>query len=119
MFCVARTPDELSLVCEQSGDPGGLGPEHGWRCLKVESPFEFDLTGAFSPVAAPLAEADIGMFVVATRGSDYQMVKEPDPGRAVAVLSRDGYRVEGQQSRSPATDRSGSGATQVYPRYPR
>jgi hypothetical protein len=42
-FCVARTPDELSVVCEQGGIPEGVEREDGWRCFKVESPFDFDL----------------------------------------------------------------------------
>lgn len=97
-FSVTRTADELSVVCPQEGVPEGIDCEAGWRCLKVESPFEFDLTGAISSVAAPLAEADIGMFVLATRDSDYLMVKEPDLERAIEMLSRAGYRVEEQQS---------------------
>lgn len=97
-FSITRTADELSVVCPQKGIPEGIDCEAGWRCLKVESPFNFDLTGMISSIAVPLAEADIGMFVVATQDSDYLMVKEPDLERAIAVLSRAGYRVEGQQS---------------------
>ncbi len=97
-FSITRTADELSVVCPQKGVPEGIDCEAGWRCLKVESPFEFDLTGAISSVAAPLTKADIGMFVVATQDSDYLMVKEYDSERAIALLSRAGYRVEGQQS---------------------
>ena len=43
--CVARTPDDLSVVCEQSSVPGGIDREDGWRCFEVESPFDFDLSG--------------------------------------------------------------------------
>jgi hypothetical protein len=96
-FSITRTPDELSIVCPQSSVPEGTDCETGWRCLKVESPFEFDLTGAISSIAAPLAEADIGLSVVATQDSDYLMVKETDLERTVLVLSRAGHRVDRQR----------------------
>ncbi len=95
-FSITRTPDELSIVCPQTCVPEGTDCETGWRCLKVESPFEFDLTGAMSSVATPLVEADIGLFVVATQDSDYLMVKEPDLERTVLVLSRAGHQVDSQ-----------------------
>ena len=93
-FSVTRTDDELSVVCPQEGIPGGFDCEAGWRCLKVESPFEFDLTGAISSVAALLAEADILMFIIATQDSDYLMVKEYDLERTVSVVAQAGYQVD-------------------------
>ncbi len=93
-FSVARTPDELSIVCSQAGVPAGLECEVGWRCLKVESPFQFDLSGMITSIAAPLAEAGIDLFVVATQDSDYLMVKEPDLEQTILVLSQAGFRVD-------------------------
>ncbi len=95
-FSVARTPDELSIVCPQTSVPEGADCETGWRCLKVESPFEFDLSGVISSIAAPLVEAGIGLFAVATQDSDYLMVKETDLEQTVLVLSRVGHRVDRQ-----------------------
>jgi len=95
-FSITRTPDELSIVCPQTAVPDGTNCETGWRCLKVESPFEFDLAGAISSIAAPLVEADVDLFVVATQDSDYLMVKETDLERTVLVLSRAGHRVDRQ-----------------------
>ena len=91
-FSVARTDDELSVVCPQEVIPEGIDCEAGWRCLKVESPFEFDLTGAISSIAALLAEADILMFMIATQDSDYLMVKESDLERTISVVAEAGYR---------------------------
>ncbi len=96
-FAIARTPDELSIVCPQIGVPKGTDCEIGWRCLRVESPFEFDLTGVISFVAASLAEAGIGLFAVATQDSDYLMVKETDLEQTVLMLSRAGHRVDRQR----------------------
>ena len=93
-FSVARTPDELSIVCSQASVPAGVECEVGWRCLKVESPFQFDLSSMITSIAAPLAGAGIDLFVVATQDSDYLMVKEPDLEQMILVLSQAGYRVE-------------------------
>jgi uncharacterized protein len=91
LFSVTRTPDELSIVCRHTGVPVGIDCEFGWRCLKVESPFEFDLAGVISSIAAPLAETGVDMFMVVTQDSDYLMVREPDLERAIAVASQAGY----------------------------
>ncbi len=92
-FSVARTPDELSIVCEQYAVPSDVDHEGGWRCLKIESPFEFDLTGMLSSVAVPLAEEEVGMFVVATQDSDYILVRQTDLDRSISLLKQSGYRV--------------------------
>ncbi len=96
-FSVARTPDELSVVCPQTSVPKTNDCETGWRCLKIESPFEFDLSGMISSIAAPVAEADIDVFVVATQDSDYFMVRGRDLERTISMLSERGYRVELQR----------------------
>ena len=93
-FSVARTPDELSVVCEQGVVPKGIVREDGWRCLKVESPFAFDLTGVVSSMAARLAEGGTKMFVIATWDSDYLMVKQHDLDPTIATLEEAGHRVE-------------------------
>lgn len=93
-FSLARTPDELSVVCPQTSVPRTKDCEPGWRCLKVESPFEFDLSGMISSIAAPVAEADIDLFVVATQDSDYLMVRGRDLERTISMLSERAYRIE-------------------------
>ena len=95
-FCVARTPDELSVVCEQGGIPEGVEREDGWRCFKVESPFEFDLASVVSSMATQLAEEGTKMFVVATWDSDYLMVKQDDLEPTIATLEEAGHRVNKQ-----------------------
>jgi hypothetical protein len=92
-FSVARTPDELSIVGLQACIPEGVDCDLGWKCLKVESPFEFDLSGMVSTIAALIAERKIDMFIVATQDSDYIMVREHDFAQAVGAISQAGYSV--------------------------
>ena len=96
-FSISRTPDELSLVVPETSVPAGIDCESGWRCLKVESPFEFDLSGMISSIAAPVAENEIDVFVVATEDSDYLLVRERDLERTISTLSERGFRIEFQR----------------------
>jgi uncharacterized protein len=91
--CVARTRDELSVVCRGDAVPEGVRAEGGWRCLKAEGPFDFALTGILSAILAPLAAAGIPIFAFSTYDTDYIMVKADDLDRAVEALREAGHRV--------------------------
>jgi hypothetical protein len=94
---VTRTPDELSIVCSQSGVPDGVQAERGWRCLKVEGPFPLDsAVGVMSAFAAPLAEAGISIFVVDTYDTDYLFVDQARLAQALEVLTRQGHQIRTQ-----------------------
>lgn len=90
---ITRTPLELSIVCAAALVPDGVRSEKGWRCLSVAGPIAFDETGVLSSVAAPLAEAGIGIFAISTFDTDYVLV----PGRkleaALLALEAAGHRV--------------------------
>lgn len=93
--CVARTRDELSIVCAQAAVPVGVRREGGWRCLKVEGPLDFALTGIMASLAAPLAAAGIPIFVFSTFDTDYLLVKAPTLARAVEALTAAGHHIPG------------------------
>src|SRR5690348_6021230 len=65
-FSLTRTPEELSLVVSQACVPEEIVCEREWRALKIEGPLDFTLTGILVSVCAPLAEADISIFVIST-----------------------------------------------------
>lgn len=91
---ITRTADELSVVCAQSDVPADVTAERGWRCLKVEGPF--DLAGAIgvlAALAAPLADAGIGIFTVSTYDTDYLLVAETNLDRAAAALTAAGHTI--------------------------
>ncbi len=92
--CVARTRDELSVVCAAEAVPAGVRSEGGWRCLKAEGPFDFALTGILSAILAPLAAAAIPIFAFSTYDTDYIMVKAENLDRATEALRAAGHRVE-------------------------
>ena len=90
---ITRTADELSLVCLDKNIPTEVIANHGWRCLKVEGPLDLSLTGILASLAAPLAEARIGIFAISTFDTDYLLVKEQALTEAIAVLEEAGHIV--------------------------
>lgn len=90
---ITRTVDELSIVCLEDGVPQNVRCEKGWRCLKVQGPLDFSLTGVLAALTAPLAEAEIAIFALSTFDTDYLMVKESDLEAAASVLTRSGHAI--------------------------
>jgi len=91
---VTRTADELSIVCLAERVPTGVLADAGWRCLKVEGPFDLTAaTGVLASIASPLAEADISLFALATYDTDYILVHSTDLERVRAALVRAGHNV--------------------------
>jgi len=104
---ITRTSEELSVVCPEGTVPEGVRCEGGWRVLKLAGPFEFSEVGVLLSVAAPLAEAGVGIFALSTFDTDYVLVKEERLGSAVAALRRRGHEVadgEGSVVVGPADD---------------
>lgn len=95
-FCITRTQDELSIVCPQATVPQvaqAAGFEGDWRCLKVEGPLDFALTGILVTIATPLADADISIFAMSTYETDYVLVKQADLDRAIQTLLQAGHQL--------------------------
>jgi len=92
-FSITRTKDELSLVCSQELVPHGVQCEKGWRCIMVEGPLDFSLTGILASLAASLAEAGISIFAISTFDTDYLLVKAENLERAVFKLKDAGHDV--------------------------
>ena len=54
-------------------------------------PLDFSLTGVIASLVAPLAEADLPIFVISTFESDYVLVRSSDLGRAADALEDAGH----------------------------
>jgi hypothetical protein len=93
LTALTRTPDELSVVCDEQCVPDGVRAESGWRALKVAGPLDFSLTGVLAALAAPLAAAKISIFAVSTFDTDYLLVKETVLNAAVQTLRDAGHHV--------------------------
>lgn len=90
---ITRTADELSVICDEAAVPQGVVAARGWRCLKLEGPFDFSVTGLVASFAGALADDGISLMVVCTYDTDYLLVRTPDLDRAIVSLERSGYSV--------------------------
>jgi hypothetical protein len=90
---VTSTPDELSIVCAAENVPAAERPAAHWRALRVHGPFHFDEIGVLASLAAPLAAAQIGIFVIATFDTDYILVEVKNVCKAVAALQTAGHTI--------------------------
>ncbi len=91
---ITRTPDELSIVCDQSEVPASIQAERDWRALRIKGTLDFSLTGILASIAGPLAAAGISIFAVSTFDTDYVLVKADRIDEAIGALEAAGHRVE-------------------------
>jgi hypothetical protein len=90
-FSIVQTPDELSIVCEEDRVPPETRCEKGWLALKLQGPFPFEFTGVLSSFIAPLANAGIPIFALATFDTDYVLIKRDDLTSARQALAAAGH----------------------------
>lgn len=90
---VTRTRHELSIVCDDDAVPPGINAERNWRAFMVEGPIPFEMTGVAASLIAPLAEARISVFVIATFDTDYVLVKSPKFEQASEIFRAAGHEV--------------------------
>ena len=86
-----RTPDETSILCDQTLVPAGVQAERNWCLLQLEGPMPFSLTGILAAVLNPLAAAGIGIFALSTFDTDYVLVKQESRDAALAALTAAGH----------------------------
>lgn len=90
---IARTEEELSVVCLEARVPSDIKSDGGWCCFKFRGPFAFDQTGILSSVLNPLAEAKVGIFAVSTFNTDYLLVKKENLETTIQALKAAGHTV--------------------------
>jgi len=95
---LTRTPSELSGVCAVAQAPSHAKVETGWRCIRVNGPLEFHLTGILASLATQLADAEISIFALSTYDTDYLLVRAGRLPEAIAVLERAGHDVATESS---------------------
>ena len=94
LFFLARTDEELSLVCPTSMAPAQtMGREDEWRAMRIQGQLDFSLVGILSNIAGILAERGISIFAVSTYNTDYVLVKSDRLNEAVDALTQNGYEI--------------------------
>ena len=91
---ITRTAEELSITCVRAAVPAGVQAQAGWRCLKVEGPFDLTTAiGVLAALAEPLAQAGVSLYVVSTFDTDYLFVRGEQFGQATEALTARGHTI--------------------------
>ncbi len=90
-FSISHSQEELSLICPQQNVPAGVTAHLGWRCFKLEGPFELEEPGILAALVNPLAQAGIAVFAEATYDTDYLLVNKIE--QAIIALEAIGHRI--------------------------
>ncbi len=106
-FSICRSPDELSLLCEDRLVPDSVRCERGWSAIRVLGTLDLSLVGVLASLAQPLADAGIGLFTVSTYDTDYLLVREKRLDDAVAVLEAAGHSFRQETSDAKAAESQG------------
>jgi hypothetical protein len=95
-WSLTEVGDERSLVCLEDlvGDDAGT-VVRGWRILEVAGPLDLGLTGVLAAIAAPLADAAVPIFPIATHDTDWVLVPGTSLDAAIAALRAAGHEVDG------------------------
>lgn len=91
---VAKTDEELSLVCKTSDvPPNTIEREDGRRAFRIEGVLDFSLVGILSKISSLLADGGISIFAVSTYNTDYILTKKEDFDAALAILQKNGFTI--------------------------
>ena len=95
LWSITRTEEEISVVLPEAAVLPAWRAERGWRCLKVQGPLDFSLTGVLASLVTPLAEAGISVFALSTYDTDYLLVRDGDLQRTVTLLTAHRHTTQG------------------------
>jgi uncharacterized protein len=95
---VTRTADELSIVCPAAQVPADATASRDWRALRVDGPLDLALVGIMATLAAPLAEARVSVFPIATYDTDWILVPGAQADRACDALASAGMDVRREEA---------------------
>jgi hypothetical protein len=93
IFSVTATATETSLVCARHGVPRKAKQEGPYVAFSVAGTLDLALTGVLSRILAPLAEAEVPVFTLATFDTDWVLVPAGRAEQATEAWRRAGFDV--------------------------
>jgi hypothetical protein len=92
-WTVSSSREEMTVVCRAARIPPGVQSSGGWRCLRIEQHFTFDVPGVLASVLNPLSDAGVGIFANSTFSTDYVFITGSDLDKAVVALKAHGHEI--------------------------
>jgi uncharacterized protein len=91
LVVIARTTQELSIVCDAGVVPESVRAERDLRAFVVHGPLPFDAVGIMAALSGALAAAGIPLFALSTFDTDYVLVREDRVDEARMALGGHGF----------------------------
>lgn len=93
---LARTPDEVSIVCPQVHVPLGVRHERERVAFGIVGVVEMTTVGVLAALCTALARAQVSVFVISTYDTDWLIVRAEQFALAQTALEAEGHRIEGE-----------------------
>jgi len=87
LTAITRTPDELSIVCDDDAVPNGVYAMRDFSALRVLGTIDFGVVGMLATLTSALADAAVSVFAFSTFDTDYFLVRTRDLAIAKKALS--------------------------------
>ena len=91
LVSVTRTPDELSILCDEASVPTEVRCVRGRRALRVAGTLDMSITGVLAALTGPLAKASVPVFVISSFDTDYVFVPPECWSSTLEVLTTAGH----------------------------
>lgn len=93
IFSITATATETSLVCAGRSVPKKAVHQKPWTAFSVAGTLDLAATGILATLLAPLADAEVSVFVLSTYDTDWILVPTADADRAEEAWRRSGHAV--------------------------
>jgi len=91
---LAKTDEEISLVCKKDNVPGNaLIASERYTALRFKGMLDFSLIGILAKAADILAKEKISIFAISTYNTDYILVNTNEKDAAIKALKANGYKI--------------------------
>ena len=88
---ITRTPEELSVICQEQYIPPDQVLVKGWHLIGCQGPLEFSAVGILAQLTAVLMEAGLSILTISTYNTDYILTRNQESTRI--ALQKAGHEV--------------------------
>jgi uncharacterized protein len=93
LWSVARTADELSVICSFNAVPGSVSASGPYLAFSVDGPLDHSLVGVLAGLLEPLAADQIPVMAQSTFDTDWILVPTVQADSAAQSWTRAGHAV--------------------------
>ena len=91
-FSITKSPEEISVVCEEGRLDPTIRAETGWLAIKVAGPMSLSSVGVLASLVKPLADEGVSVFAISTFDTDYLLIQEKIATKTQSILQGEGHK---------------------------